>query len=89
MAVLVSNLDKHIQNKVSLMVKDEVKVQFISLNSCDMKMARAIANQEIDMWMVAFRAEMKKMISSQQNSPNNLSTKKSVLSNESLSYNVS
>ena len=48
MSNLKKSVEQQIQSKLNLVIKDEVKIQQSKLNFCDMKLARAIANQEID-----------------------------------------
>ena len=44
MFVLVQRLDAQLQSKLSIVIKDEIKKHHYSLNCCDMKVARTIAN---------------------------------------------
>ena len=60
MDVLIENLDNHIQSKLRLIIKDEVRKHHHTLNCCDMKLARAIANQEIDKKIKELKEAQKK-----------------------------
>lgn len=98
MEVVIDNLDNHIQSKLRLIIKDEVRRHHYSLGCCDMKLARAIANQEIDkkikMLTDAHKGEQTghkggaKLAEQKKEEINKLKLRESYVS-ESLTYNVS